>query len=47
MAMWLANAFECHLTGSRPIAPSQVFTMPYWSPNMFEKISATATGAMT
>jgi hypothetical protein len=26
---------------------SQVLMMPYWSPNMFEKIRATATGAMT
>jgi hypothetical protein len=47
MAMWLAKASLCHITGGRPMSPRNVFTRPYLSPNMLLKIRATATGAMT
>lgn len=47
IAMWLANASECHGTAGSPRFWSVVFTTPYWSPNMLLKMRATATGAMT
>ena len=47
IAMWLANASECHMTGGMPRSARVVFTSPYLSPNMLLKMRATATGAMT
>ena len=38
---------EVNATVSMPMCPRSVFTMPNCSENMFEKMSATETGATT
>jgi hypothetical protein len=41
IAMWLAKVSGMPHDGDADVEP--VLMMPYWSPNMFEKIRATAT----
>ncbi len=44
MAMWLGRVSFVHRIRSMPKLERMLLMSPYCSPNMFEKIMATATG---